>query len=87
MNAIDIYAIKYCRQLSLKLIVHRMLTSLWMVNECVLWCVYSHCELETQSFYFLQITDELIWEDFLSDFKIPQDCSNGTQALKFIYVR
>lgn len=41
MNAIDIYAIKHCRQLSLKLIVHRMLTSLWVVNEYVLWCVYS----------------------------------------------
>ncbi|XP_052708274.1 AT-rich interactive domain-containing protein 2-like isoform X2 [Crassostrea angulata] len=34
-----------------------------------------------------KITDELIWEDFLLDFKIPRDCSNGTQALKFIYVR
>lgn len=57
---------------------------------CVVMCVFSidlGTELETQSFYFLQITDELIWEDFLSDFKIPQDCSNGTQALKFIYVR
>lgn len=41
MNAIDIYAIKHCRQLSLKLRVHRMLTSLWVVNERVLWCVYS----------------------------------------------
>ncbi|XP_061176440.1 AT-rich interactive domain-containing protein 2-like isoform X2 [Saccostrea echinata] len=34
-----------------------------------------------------KINDEQIWENFLSDFKIPGGCSNGTQALKFIYVR
>ncbi|KAK3098629.1 hypothetical protein FSP39_021380 [Pinctada imbricata] len=34
-----------------------------------------------------KIVDESIWEQIIRDFKVSKGCSNGTQALKFIYVR
>lgn len=35
----------------------------------------------------LQFNNDQLWEDIVEEFQIPLACTNGTQALKYIYFR
>ncbi|XP_046327628.2 AT-rich interactive domain-containing protein 2-like isoform X1 [Haliotis rufescens] len=36
---------------------------------------------------FQKVNNEEKWEDIQGEFKVPRSCTNGAQALKFVYVR
>ena len=35
----------------------------------------------------VQVNNDLLWEDIQEEFKVPVACTNGSQALKYIYFR